>query len=56
MSVRMNFMDIYLQGMRERSMRSGMELEQENKANWFLRFQPSHHWRNLFHFSQWGKK
>ena len=29
MSVRVNFVDIYLQGMRDRSMRSGMELVQE---------------------------
>ena len=26
--------------------------QQENKANWFLWFRRSHHWRNLFHFWQ----
>ena len=59
MCVQANFADIYLRGMRDRSMRSGTELareiqltEQENKANWFSWFRPRHHWRNLFHFSQ----
>ena len=26
--------------------------QKENKAKWFLRFRPSYHWHNLFHFSQ----
>ena len=58
MSVGANFAGIYLQGMRDRSMRSGTELareigqQQENNANWFLWFRLSHHWRNLFLFSQ----
>ena len=44
MSVRANFADIYLQGMRDRSMRSETELareigkQPENKENWFLWF------------------
>ena len=29
--------------------------QQENEANWFLRFRSRHHWRYLFQFSQ-GEK
>ena len=49
MSVRANFADIYLGGMRDRSMRGGTESseligqQQENKANWFLWFRSRHH-------------
>ena len=60
MSVRANFVDIYLQGMRDRRMRSGMELAPEiqltdwstagerGKLVFVVSTKPS--WRNLFHF------
>ena len=42
MFVRANFVDIYLQGMRDRSMRSGTELAQEIKpTDWSMAGNPS---------------
>ena len=52
MSEGANFADIYLRGMRDRSLRSETELAREIQANWFFWFRPRQHWRNLFHFLQ----
>ena len=66
MCVWANFADIYLRGMRDRSMRSGTELAREIQlTDWSTAgeegklvfvVRPRHHWRNLFHFSQREKK
>jgi len=62
MSVRANFADIYLRGMRDRSIRNGTELALEIQlTDWstageqgklVLWFRPNHQLRNLFRFSQ----
>ena len=64
LSVRTNFADIYLRGIRDRSMlaeriwrgkSSYVVRRRTRESQWFLGFRPSHHWRNLCHFSQQQK-